>query len=318
MAKYAAANGISLQYCMASPRFFLQGSKYQNLTNIRTSVDRFEPARYQDFVYCTLFAQALHARSFSDVFFSGERNNLVAATLSAGPVGFGDDFAKLDRINIMRCARQDGVLIRPDLPLTPTDSTIYGDAENSKTPLVATAAVDNGIRTTYVFCYVREHDSGLVQLTPKSLGCSGKSLIYNIETKEAVLADEGALIQKTLKQKDWTAFAIAPVDESGIALIGDENKITGMGRARIASAAQIQKGVTAQIVFSVGENNISLTGYSASPISVQAANGNARVISYDSTSGIFHIEVSRTPLTKISNDGTDPVSLVTISIESKA
>jgi len=218
----------------------------------------------------------------------------------------------------MRCARQDGVLIRPDLPLTPTDSTIYGDAENSKTPLVATAAVDNGIRTTYVFCYVREHDSGLVQLTPKSLGCSGKSLIYNIETKEAVLADEGALIQKTLKQKDWTAFAIAPVDESGIALIGDENKITGMGRARIASAAQIQKGVTAQIVFSVGENNISLTGYSASPISVQAANGNARVISYDSTSGIFHIEVSRTPLTKISNDGTDPVSLVTISIESKA
>jgi lipopolysaccharide biosynthesis protein len=36
-----AKRGIDIQYCMALPKHFLQSTNYSNVTNIRTSQDRF-------------------------------------------------------------------------------------------------------------------------------------------------------------------------------------------------------------------------------------------------------------------------------------
>ena len=38
-----------MQYCMASPRHFMQSSKYSNLTTIRTSADRLGRDRWTRF-----------------------------------------------------------------------------------------------------------------------------------------------------------------------------------------------------------------------------------------------------------------------------
>ena len=56
MANAAKENGLHLQYCMAMPRFFLQGLKYNNLTTIRTSDDRFEPRKWMPFIFTSQFA----------------------------------------------------------------------------------------------------------------------------------------------------------------------------------------------------------------------------------------------------------------------
>ena len=45
MARACQEKNITLQYCMAYPCYFLQGSRYENLTTIRTSLDRFSTSR---------------------------------------------------------------------------------------------------------------------------------------------------------------------------------------------------------------------------------------------------------------------------------
>jgi hypothetical protein len=82
--------GLSMQYCMATPRHFLQSSKYDNLTTIRVSEDHFTRDKWDQFFYSSRLASALGVYPFSDVFGSDEKVHLLIATLSAGIVGVGD------------------------------------------------------------------------------------------------------------------------------------------------------------------------------------------------------------------------------------
>ena len=97
MARATKQRGQTLQYCMPLPQFFLQGSQYDNLTTIRTSDDRFKRSRWNDFLYTSLLADAMHIRPFTDVFMSTEMDNLTIATLSSGPVGIGDALGRESR-----------------------------------------------------------------------------------------------------------------------------------------------------------------------------------------------------------------------------
>ncbi|HUZ07470.1 MAG TPA: hypothetical protein VMV89_08270, partial [Candidatus Paceibacterota bacterium] len=65
-------NGITMQYCMPYPCYYLQGSRYENLTTIRTSVDGFQPSRYNDFIYVSRLAYSMGIWPWSDVFRSTE------------------------------------------------------------------------------------------------------------------------------------------------------------------------------------------------------------------------------------------------------
>src|SRR5271170_3749065 len=113
MAQAAKARDLSLQYCMALPRFFLQGARYDNLTTIRVSDDRFQRNHWDNFLYTSRLAGALGIWPWSDVFMSTETNNLLMATLSAGMVGVGDATGAENRENLLRVARLDGVLVKP-------------------------------------------------------------------------------------------------------------------------------------------------------------------------------------------------------------
>ena len=85
-----ARRHLTMQYCMASARHYLQSSKYSNLTTIRTSADHLQRDRWTDFLYASRLASALGAWPFTDNFNSGETSQLLLATLSAGPIGIGD------------------------------------------------------------------------------------------------------------------------------------------------------------------------------------------------------------------------------------
>ena len=90
MARAAQEKGMSMQYCMALPRHFLQGARYGNLTTIRTSGDRFTRSKWDAFLYTSRLATALGIWPWADVFMSTETDNVLIATLSAGMVGNGD------------------------------------------------------------------------------------------------------------------------------------------------------------------------------------------------------------------------------------
>jgi hypothetical protein len=128
MARACARHKMTMQYCMPLPRHYLQSSRYDNLTTMRVSGDRFERAKWDAFLYDSRLASALGVWPWCDVFMSSETPNLILATLSAGPVGVGDAIGSLDKANLMRVVRGDGVIVKPDRALVPTDATMLQDA----------------------------------------------------------------------------------------------------------------------------------------------------------------------------------------------
>ncbi|WP_329071760.1 carbohydrate-binding protein [Streptomyces sp. NBC_01429] len=157
MARFAATGGMDLQYCMALPRDYLQSTRYSNLTTIRVSNDRFERSKWDEFLYDSQFAGALGVWPWVDVFLSAETNNLLLANLSAGPVGVGDALGKVHAGNLLQVVRPDGVIVKPDVPIVPTDATYVGEAAGDLPPMVATTHVAHaGLRYGYVFAYARQ------------------------------------------------------------------------------------------------------------------------------------------------------------------
>ncbi len=81
-----------------------------------------------------MFADAIGLAPFKDVFWSSTLEpgapykgsprevlpdrEMVIATLSTGPVGSGDAINYTNVERIMRCCRQDGLILKPDRPLT--------------------------------------------------------------------------------------------------------------------------------------------------------------------------------------------------------
>src|SRR5262249_1671463 len=121
MAAAMEGRNLTMQYCMASPRHFLQSTRYNHLTSIRPTADRLQRERWTDFLFTSRFASALGIWPFTDNFPSTETTHMLLATLSAGPVGVGDPVGQLSASNLLRSVRRDGVIVKPDVPLMPID-----------------------------------------------------------------------------------------------------------------------------------------------------------------------------------------------------
>jgi hypothetical protein len=144
MASAMSNAGLTMQYCMALPRHFLQSSLYSHLTSIRVSGDRFSSARWDDFLYASALASSLGIWPWSDVFMSSETDNLLLSTLSAGIVGVGDPIGAESATNLFQTIRTDGVIVKPDEPIVPIDATYIQDAQALKQPMVASTYTDFG------------------------------------------------------------------------------------------------------------------------------------------------------------------------------
>ncbi|HEY2694839.1 MAG TPA: carbohydrate-binding protein [Pseudonocardiaceae bacterium] len=158
MAHNAATEAMTMQYCMALPRDYLQSTRYDNLTTIRVSDDRFEPTKWDEFLYDSQLAASLGVWPWTDVFMSTETTNLLLANLSAGPVGVGDGLGQVNPANLFQVARPDGVIVKPDAPIVPTDATYLADAAGTRPAMVAATHVEHasGLRYAYVFSYARQ------------------------------------------------------------------------------------------------------------------------------------------------------------------
>ena len=293
MARATNRRGQTMQYCMATPRFFLQGSKYGSLTTIRTSGDRFERGKWNDFIYTSQLAQALGLWPWADVFMSTEADNLLLATLSAGPVGTGDGLGRESRPNIMLAVRGDGVIVKPDAPLVPTDASILADARQAHMPLVAATYTGAGAgRTAYVFACTRTGDSSAVSFSPSSLGVNGPVYVYNYFDRAARRLGAGGTYSDTLGPTGRAFYVIAPVGTSGIALLGDEGKFVGTARQRLAGIQDTPGRLTATVLFAPGESSVTLHGYAASAPKAAASGGRIGPVAYDPAAGRFAVTVS--------------------------
>jgi hypothetical protein len=330
MARAAQDKKLSLQYCMALPRFFLQGSRYPNLTTIRTSDDRFGRNRWDSFLYTSQFARAAGIWPWTDAFMSGETNNLLVSVLSAGMVGIGDPMGMENRGNLMRAARADGVLVKPDESLLPLDNVYVADAvsesgaDGMKSPMVAWTYSDHGaLRTVYVFAYDRiaarpppgvppGETAGFI---PAASGLAGEVCVFNARSGAAHFQSANRRVELPLGD-DGTAFCeITPVGKSGLAFLGDEGKFASNGRQRIAALDDADGKLTATITFAAGEVSVRVFGFAKNVPTVTAQSGSVGTPAFDPNTGRFSVDAS--PADAVTNSGGDPVQTAVIIFKTR-
>jgi hypothetical protein len=295
MAAACARHGLLMQYCMALPRFFLQGAKYSNLTTIRTSGDRFERGKWRDFLYTSQLAAAVGIWPWCDVFKSAETGNMIVAVLSAGVVGTGDTMGKEVPENIRFAARADGVLVKPDRPLVPTDESYLQEARGDGGALTAWTCTDHGDhRTLYALAFVPGKAAVgdadfLWEITPASFGIRSRSYVYDVTRKEGVAVAAGQPYRSVIEGGSYNFVIIAPVGPSGIAFLGDEDKIASTGKQRIANIRETAKGMSVTVVTAPGEQVVKLHGFADTVPTCQLADGKTVAMQYDATTKHFTI-----------------------------
>ena len=290
MAAALAAKGITMQYCMPTPRHVLQGSKYSNLTSIRLSDDRFERKHWAQFLYGSRLASSIGVWPWVDVFASDETPNLLIATLTAGVVGASDAIGAANAANLQKAARADGVIVKPDVPLLPTDSTFLRDAQSGPGPIVATTYSDHGSsRAVYLFAFKR--GEGAATFAPSEGGLVGRVFAYDTRHKTGTLVDAAAPMALDLSQ-DWTHFVLVPVGRSGMAIVGDTGKFVTRGRARIDALTDRSDSVDVRVNFAAGESSVTLTGYSPAAPTAVAATGQIAKTTWHSSTGLFEVVVT--------------------------
>lgn len=150
MGEGADRANVNIQYCSPYPRHALQALVIPRVTQARVSSDYTSHIVRQedqwDIGVTSMLASALGIAPFKDVFWSSSNEpgssyhptpmeplpdrEIVMATLSTGPVGAGDGINYTNVERIMRCCRQDGLILKPDRPITMIDAFIADWAAN--------------------------------------------------------------------------------------------------------------------------------------------------------------------------------------------
>ena len=102
MARACREQDITLQYCMPYPCYFLQGSRYENLTTIRTSEDRFNTEQMERLPLHLTAGLLTGHLAMGGRFYEHRDGQRLLSTLSAG---------RSDRRR-HRCGKQDELVPR--------------------------------------------------------------------------------------------------------------------------------------------------------------------------------------------------------------
>lgn len=295
MAAAMAARGITMQYCMPYPLHILQGAKYPNLTTVRAAGDGLTRSKWTQLVFNARFIREVGAWPATDVMASGDNPAMLFATLSAGPVGVGDAFEQLDRSNIFKVARADGEVVKPDEPLTPLARSYASQARKTGEPILAATFTRHEKHTTVYLLAFAEYPQNAradFSLTPAELGFTRRVVVFDPLSHNLITSDAEAAFAGTLTGRDAYAYrVVAPITQSGIAVIGDLDKFVPMGRKRISSYSDSPNGTVLGISLAANERDLSIGGYASSPIIARAEGASVQSVEYDGTTGLFKVKL---------------------------
>ncbi|MCZ7617994.1 MAG: hypothetical protein M5U32_06650 [Myxococcota bacterium] len=280
----AAAHGMTLQWCMASPADFFQTTTLERVTSIRTSGDYKyligAGALWTWFLHGNALARALGLFPFKDVFLSrrdgeGSRDGdphaeveALLAALSAGPVGIGDRVGRSDRALILRTCRSDGVIVRPDVPVAALDRCWRGHAALEPNPLVGEAhTVHEAGRWTYLVAmnaYRGEQTLSfalpLTDLGP--LAPVQPVLAFDWRRRCAQRVEPEHAFELSLAPLDWDYLVLCPILSTELAVIGDVDRYATAGDRRLGRVMETPDGVSCDVL-GAPEEQVHLVGWAA-------------------------------------------------------
>jgi hypothetical protein len=289
MSASMAQQNMTIQYCTPTTRHFLQGSRYSNLTTIRASQDRCEQARWRNFLYASRLAGALGIWPYIDVLMSTEYQNLLVATLSAGPVGVGDQFGKMNTANLLRAVRADGVIVKPDVPLTPTDSSYQSDSRAVDAPLVTSTYTDFGALKAYYLFLFKQGTNPQTTFRLADIGLKTPAYLYDYFADTGHVVNPSDTINESIGGT-WMYLVAAPVGPSGIAVLGDRGHFVTLGKKRITGLSD-DGTVHLTVAFASRETSRNIEGYSPYEPAVSALVGAVGPLRYDAATQRFRVPV---------------------------
>ncbi len=284
-------HGLSLQWCMATPADFFQTVTLHHVHSIRTSGDyRYlfdNGLNWVWFLHTNALARAVGLTPFKDVFLShgataisaGEPYAEVEALLSAlstGPVGIGDQLGCTTREIVMRTCREDGVLIKPDVPVAAIDRCFVSNSFLEHAPLVGeTYSMHPAGRWVYVASF---NASRAKQPLPFRLELSdlggvapdGPVVVYDWRRRTFSRTDADGGWNVTLPFQDWDYRILCPLLPGEVTVFGDVTKYATVGDRRVAGI-NIAEGGLQFDVLGAPDTRVEIHGCSATrPLDVTA------------------------------------------------
>ena len=290
MAASMGRRHLTMQYCMASARHFLQSSKYSNLTTIRTSGDHLQRDRWTDFLYASRLGSALGAWPFTDNLLS-TRNQPVVARHAVGRAG---GHWRPDRIDQRRQPAAHGEARWRDCE---TGCAVDADGRQL---LEHGAQHGHAADRLYLVRFWRAAHQLRFRIYPGN-ECAGEVQPVGVGHERAgiclrLLCRHGAVgwirtdtIQKPISG-DALYLVLAPVGPSGIAILGDTDQFVTMGKKRVSGLTD-DGAARVTVSFAPGETSVTITGYSPVAPIVQAIEGSVGPVAYDDTTHLFRVPV---------------------------
>jgi hypothetical protein len=325
MANACAAHGVTIQLCMVLPRYVLQaGANYPSFTTVRVSGDRLDRNKWRQFLYGSQLASALGVWPWTDVFKSNETPNMLISTLSASMVGLSDKIGDEDLTNIFRAVRKDGVIVKPDVPMTPSDATYIAEGQGEHPALFCsthTSHDEAGIAgmASYVFAFQEKPPADgkpgkSWKIEPQSLGIHSPAFAYDFFNNTGQLIDAGQSLSGHFDAQGWNYWVLAPVGPSGMAFIGDTGMFVTRGKKRIASIHDEPGRLETSVLLATGEHGVTLGVYALSKPVVDVKNGSCKSVTYDAATKLAHVEIVADPAAVSTVVSGDPMTEVSVTL----
>jgi len=270
---------------------------------VRVSQDRFEWSRWDEELYGSMVVNAGSVWPTVDNFRTNEQRNLLLAVLSGGPLPLGDKIGAF--VPIGEAIRNDGLILKPDVSMVPTDASIVTEAAATEKfqsspqpkgaklilpPLVAHTNSDFGSgKVEYVFAYSRDLNAKApVSFSPREFGFTGDVYVYDYFNKGGWRQPAAQAIHASVDSQG-SYFIIAPIDESGMAFLGDLSKFVPASHQRVLSLVDNGQ-IAATLEFNAPETVPISVLASTTPV-VSAVGATVSAPSLEEGTGLYHVMV---------------------------
>jgi hypothetical protein len=143
-----------------------------------------------------------------------------------------------------------------------------------------------------IFAYARQSAATEVTIPVRSLGITGAFVVYDWIHHRCELLTPGADIRAYFSN-GWSHQIVLPITETGLALIGEAEKIVPLARERISSL-KLGRSILADVLFAFAPSarSVTIAGYAQRRPVIRAMSGTVTRIKYDPATHIFAADIA--------------------------
>jgi len=254
---------LTAQLCMTQPHMTLNSVTMPCVTSIRSTSDANSffiegPKRWSWHLFSSKFIQVLGKYPYYDNRMSSKRFlhpassyprfEFIWLALSCGPIGIGDKIGSENMALIRRTIKEDGQVIKPDVPASPLDRCYLFNPHslNGKEGVTVfsysiIACDRNAYYKVFYFLSFNTHPFGrkvgvTYRIDEACHGAQGTYALYDYKSGEMKLVASEDEMTYALKGRQFKYLIAAPV-RNGFAYIGDISK-------HICASNQLVQGIS--------------------------------------------------------------------------